>query len=130
MIKTNAIQTVGGQGRTPTLGRALFPTFSFLSHSCVTNSRHIIEQDLENPGKFKISIYSQIPIKQNEEITITYTSLLRPLLERREKLEYLWHFTCQCLRCQDPTEFGTFLGKWEWQGLTPSLALLTHTLIF
>ena len=70
-----------------------------------------MELDQKNPGKFKISIYSQVPIKSGEEITITYTSLLRPVLERREKLEYLWHFTCQCTRCQDPTEFGTFIGK-------------------
>ena len=70
-----------------------------------------MELDQKNPGKFKISIYSQVPIKSGEEITITYTSLLRPVLERREKLEYLWHFTCQCTRCQDPTELGTFIGK-------------------
>ncbi len=70
-----------------------------------------MELDQKKPGKFNISIYSQVPIKSGEEITITYTSLLRPVLERREKLEYLWHFTCQCTRCQDPTELGTLIGK-------------------
>ena len=101
LLNTNAIEVHKGQGR------AIFPTFSFLSHSCINNARHIIEPFGD---KFKISLYAQVDIEANEELTITYINLLRPTFERREKLEYLWHFVCQCPRCQDPTELGSFIG--------------------
>lgn len=104
LLKTNAIQ-VSTNGH----ARALFPTFSFLSHSCITNARHVIQQE-GSSGQFSLKLYSQVDIKKGEEIKITYTSLLRPTLERREKLEYLWHFICQCSRCRDPSECGTGLG--------------------
>ena len=100
LLKTNAVE-VNGQAR------ALFPTFSFCSHSCHNNARHVIEPMDES---FKISLYAQVDIEALEEITITYINLLRPTFERQEKLEYLWHFVCQCSRCQDPTEFGTQIG--------------------
>ena len=38
LLNTNAIEVHKGQGR------AIFPTFSFLSHSCINNARHIIGQ--------------------------------------------------------------------------------------
>lgn len=58
LLKTNAIQ-VFNNGH----GRALFPTFSFLSHSCITNARHVIQQE-GNSGKFRITLYSQVDIKK------------------------------------------------------------------
>ena len=100
LLKTNAIEVFKH-------GRALFPTFSFLSHSCINNARHVIEAADES---FKISLYAQVDIEANEEITITYINLLRPTFERQEQLEYLWHFVCQCSRCQDPTEFESYIG--------------------
>ena len=101
LLKTNAVQVNKGQAR------ALFPTFSFLSHSCITNARHVIEAQ---NNEFRISVYAQVAIAEGQEICITYINLLRSTLERRENLQCVWHFTCQCSRCKDPTELGTFLG--------------------
>ena len=40
-------------------GRALFPAFSFLSHSCANNCRHVSEFD-NNSGQFKVRLYAQV----------------------------------------------------------------------
>ena len=98
LLKTNSVEVFGGQGR------AIFPTFSFISHSCVNNSRHVVLPHFG--GGFQIYVYAQVLIQKGEEVTITYTNLLRSTFERRAKLEHFWHFTCTCPRCQDPTELG------------------------
>lgn len=45
-----------------------------------------------------------------EEITITYTDLLKDGETRRSHLKYQWHFLCNCQRCLDPTDLKSFLG--------------------
>ena len=55
-------------------------------------------------------LYSQTLIKADEELSITYTNLMRGTSERRARLQYQWHFKCQCQRCQDPKELGTYIG--------------------
>lgn len=102
LLKTNALDAAKGKGR------ALYPLFSFASHSCLNNSKHVTENDIG--GRHIIRLYSQTAISKGDEVTITYTNLLRPTCERRERLEYLWHFMCQCRRCQDPTELNIRIG--------------------
>jgi hypothetical protein len=104
LLKTNALEVCKGRGR------AIFPLFSFLSHSCVNNAKHILQPHEDGIGQV-VSVYSQCWIAKGQEITITYTNLMRPTLERRAKLEYLWHFCCQCSRCKDTTEMGTYIGS-------------------
>ena len=53
LLRINAMGV--GTGR----GRALFPVFSFLSHSCTNNCRHVTEYD-EETGRFKVRLYSQV----------------------------------------------------------------------
>jgi len=88
-----------------TAGRAFYPVFAFMSHSCTYNARHVI--DAENT----IRVYAQSPIKKGEEVTITYTSLLSCTAKRQDKLRSLWFFSCGCSRCVDPTELGTFISS-------------------
>lgn len=53
----------------------------------------------------------QVPIQKGDELTITYTNLLRGAAERRARLQHQWYFTCACQRCQDPgSDFGTFIN--------------------
>jgi len=86
-------------------GRWLLPTFSFLSHSCVCNSRFFI-----SPAG-KVVVRAQTSIKSGEEITISYFPTHRGNVIRRQTMQDLWFFTCTCLRCQDKTELGTFLSS-------------------
>ena len=80
-------------------GRALFPTFSFLSHSCCNNAKHVVKR-VKN--KYEIWLYSQKEITKGQEITITYINLLRAPRERRANLMSQWFFDCQCDRCLNP----------------------------
>jgi hypothetical protein len=41
-------------------GRAFYPTFSFMSHSCVYNARHVIARD------YTMRVYAQKRIQQGD----------------------------------------------------------------
>ena len=87
------------------VGRAMYPTFAFMSHSCNYNAKHIIGED------DMIKVFAQKHIKAGEEICITYTSLLTYFPSKQEKLENIWYFTCSCERCCDPSELGSFTSS-------------------
>ena len=53
---------------------------------------------------------AQVSIKTGEEISIQYITPLIGNVRRRPKIRKNWFFSCTCPRCQDPTEFGTFLS--------------------
>ena len=88
----------------PAQGRWIFPTFSFLSHSCVSNSRFFI-----SPGG-EVTVTAVVDIEAGQEVTISYCPPQPGNITRREKIQRLWQFLCQCERCQDGTELGTFLS--------------------
>ena len=87
-----------GEGRE---GRAMFPTFAFMSHSCHYNARHVVQ------ASGRMQVFAQKKIRAGEEITITYTGLLTYQAAKQEKLANVWFFTCTCPRCSDPTELGS-----------------------
>jgi len=82
-------------------GRWIFPTFSFLSHSCISNSRFFI-----HPGDMVV-VRTQTDVKAGTEITISYTDPFVGNVIRREMIRDLWYFSCSCERCSDVTELGT-----------------------
>jgi len=86
-------------------GRAMYPTFAFMSHSCDYNARHAIQTDNT------MQVFAQKKIKAGQEVTITYTGLLTSLPRRQDKLSSLWFFTCECDRCIDPTELGSHISS-------------------
>ena len=73
------------------VGRAMFPTFAFMSHSCNYNARHVIAGDT-------MQVFAQKRILAGEEVTITYTSLLTHFAHKQEKLATTWYFNCACER--------------------------------
>lgn len=87
------------------VGRAMYPTFAFMSHSCNFNAKHVIGED------DMIKVFAQKNIKAGQEITITYCSLLTHAPTKQEKLDNIWHFTCSCERCTDPSELGSFTSS-------------------
>ena len=92
------------QGSTQTHG--LYPTFSFISHDCVSNTRYNVH--LRKEGK--IVLRAQVDIPKGEEITIRYIPAFIGTQRRRFKLRNTWHFDCNCIRCSHPTELDTFNG--------------------
>ena len=49
-------------------GQAIFPVFSLISHSCISNCTHSVF-----PNKH-LALQARIPIKKGEELTINYIS--------------------------------------------------------
>lgn len=107
------------------LGVALFPVFSIVSHSCLPNASPVALQSR------RLVLEAKMDIAKGEEITISYISILQVLLlflsgnsvsqlifvnklqgrvKRRKKLREKWFFNCTCKRCLDPTEFGSHVS--------------------
>lgn len=85
-------------------GYAVFPTFSYLNHSCMANCRYHISHE----NKI-ITVRAMRPIMEGEEITISYIGITLGNIIRRKSFQRHWRFTCGCKRCKDPTEFETYL---------------------
>lgn len=86
--------------------RAIYVTASMMNHSCKANTRHIFLGD-----DYNFAIIATVPIAKGEQITTTYTQSLWGTLDRRRHLRTNKCFDCECNRCKDPTELGTYLGS-------------------
>merc|ERR1711892_240771 len=102
IILTNCVACRGIKGG-PDSGIGLFPVFSILSHSCLANTRRIIEDD-------HLFVKAAVPIKAGEELLTSYKNPELGSVSRRSHFPTTWFFDCNCERCSDPTELGTFLS--------------------
>jgi len=97
--------------------RALYPLVSLINHSCIPNLRHTnLLKQVSGPGLdggeiVVMRLEGQRTIPKHTELTIRYTDYMMSHLQRRRFLAEQWHFTCQCPRCRDPTEFGTMTSS-------------------
>ncbi|XP_024082974.1 protein msta-like isoform X2 [Cimex lectularius] len=91
---------------TPLSLRGLYPLAAIMNHDCSPNTRHFYSK--EDP--FMMIVVATKRIAQGEEITNTYCPLLWATNSRRVFLHMTKEFLCRCLRCQDPTEFGSYLS--------------------
>ena len=48
-----------------------------------------------------------MPIKKGEPIFTRYTTPQMGTIRRQQHLQNNWYFSCDCKRCQDPTECGS-----------------------
>lgn len=87
--------------------RALYETACIMAHECRPNTRHCFDEDLN------IVVRATVPIKKGEGITTTYIQILINTSARRNHLSFAKCFWCDCVRCRDPTEFGTYLSGWR-----------------
>ncbi|RZB38993.1 msta, isoform B-like [Asbolus verrucosus] len=85
--------------------RGLYPTAFLMSHDCVPNTNHVDEE-----GSFRLTVRASTRIEHGETITLSYAYTLQCTLKRREHLLENKFFECQCKRCSDPTEMGTYSG--------------------
>lgn len=84
-------------------GRALYPTLSVVSHSCISNTRFNV-----SPDDLSVVLRARRLIEEGEEITISYVPTIFGQPKRRQHINEEWYFDCKCPRCSDPTEFGTY----------------------
>ncbi|CAO1434181.1 unnamed protein product [Diamesa tonsa] len=85
--------------------RGLFSSAALMNHECSANT--LITLD----GGNNLRIYANRLIKKDEVITHNYTNVLNGTIERQKYLREGKYFTCQCKRCEDPTEHGTNMSS-------------------
>ena len=93
--------------KTGTLLLGLYPWTSLMSHNCIANTKITTRED------FSYVCEATIPIKAGEEIVTNYHHYHYQFYGtpyRRADLKGTWSFDCVCSRCQDPTEYGTYVS--------------------
>ncbi|XP_065365042.1 SET domain-containing protein SmydA-8 isoform X2 [Calliphora vicina] len=104
VCNTNAFETPCKVGDHETLLRGLFPLTAVMNHECTPNASHYFGKTcmvLVRAARF---------IPQGGEITTTYTKILWSNLTRCIFLRMTKNFICDCVRCNDNTENGTYLS--------------------
>ncbi|XP_068215601.1 SET domain-containing protein SmydA-8-like [Palaemon carinicauda] len=100
MIQTNSIE-VKLNGETV---QGVFPRMAMLAHDCCPNTQCIFDSDM------RAIVRSTVPIPKGAPITMCYTNIICNTIGRRQDLLISKFFECSCLRCSDPTEFGSNLS--------------------
>lgn len=104
IIRTNGVKLDTRSGQASGIG--LYPTFSLLNHNCQCNTR--TKKNADGNGSIELVATMQIP--KGHEISTRYATPQWGTIRRQQMLQSHWYFTCQCVRCQDPTECGTMLS--------------------
>ena len=103
-------------------GRVVYPTLSYISHSCVCNARYKMSKK-----DHQITVRAQSEIKKGEEITIQYVSFMHGNLKRKKTFQKTWYFECKCSRCIDPSELNTFVSALKCQQCIDGFLLPSST---
>lgn len=104
-INTNAFKILYRIDRSGDVGiSGFYPIMSLINHKCSPNTRHDIDR------KFVGRLFAARPIKNGEQIFMTYSQLLWGTSSRRMHLMFSKHFRCMCDRCIDSTEYSTNLS--------------------
>ena len=77
LIQTNAINLEKPWRGSIVSCKALYPTFSFVSHSCVSNANHVVF-----PNRH-LALQAKVLIRKGEELTISYISPIQARSEFR-----------------------------------------------
>ena len=83
--------------------RSLFPVQSLLSHSCLPNLQYI-----EAEGGRRIVLQATTKIQPGQKLTVRLTPFLQGRLSLSRRLQDQRYLSCDCPRCSDATELGTF----------------------
>ena len=86
--------------------------FGFLHYNCtfpIFEVSYILQLDIFASMFNFVQVIAAVDISKDEWITTNYVHLHLPNSLRREMLRDNWYFDCNCQRCSDSTELGTFL---------------------
>ncbi|KAJ3296659.1 hypothetical protein HDU79_006070 [Rhizoclosmatium sp. JEL0117] len=76
------------------VGVGMFPLVAMLNHSCAPNCSFV------SSTHGKMIVRTLRPVKEGEELCVSYVDLCTPRDERRGKLLETKHFWCACSRCE------------------------------
>lgn len=80
---------------------AVYHMASFFEHSCIPN----VSKSFSSKGE--IIFWAPKPIKKDTNLSICYSDALWGTAARQQHLIHTKMFRCQCIRCEDVTEFNT-----------------------
>ncbi|KAF5279280.1 hypothetical protein FQR65_LT15439 [Abscondita terminalis] len=103
VLDTNTFEVVLGDEDDTSL-KGMYPLSSMLNHSCFPNTTCYFDYNQN------MIIKATVFIEKNLEIFHCYTKLCWGTIARQEYLLKTKHFICECDRCRDATEFGTYLN--------------------
>lgn len=89
---------------------AIYPTACLMEHSCVPNCMFTFEQGVGAGNSHRLTMLAGRDIRKGEHLSIMYTHMLWGTQMRHEHLLTNKYFVCECQRCRDPTELGTYLS--------------------
>ncbi|XP_053611002.1 SET domain-containing protein SmydA-8 isoform X2 [Plodia interpunctella] len=96
---------------------ALFTNTCIMEHSCIPNTKHTFTQFAKDKNDlYRITVKVVVPVEKGNHITTMYSHALWGTQARRQHLKDTKYFACRCLRCSDPTEFGTYLSAMKCLG--------------
>jgi len=84
--------------------QGVYATASLFEHDCVANATRTFTT------RGEIVIRAAVPINRGEKISLNYIDPMWGTANRQHILSQGKFFLCQCERCKDPTELGTFLS--------------------
>jgi hypothetical protein len=98
--------------------RGIYWYGAMMSHSCIPNTNHYIDLDMD------MIVTACTDIKKGNMITTSYSSSLKTTIERRYQCKVAKCFDCNCSRCSDPTEFSSYSSALKCQKCVPSDGLV------
>ncbi|XP_044738752.1 SET domain-containing protein SmydA-8-like [Chrysoperla carnea] len=94
----------------------IYPTQFLMEHSCMPNVKHIFEQSDDPTKQYRLCVKAARNIQKGEHLLNMYTHALWGTQARLAHLKETKYFLCECARCKDPTEFGTFISALKCMG--------------
>lgn len=83
----------------------LFRQACMMEHACQPNCDFLFDRINK-----QIAVRAGCDLRKGEHLRITYTNILWGTQLRQQHLRLTKHFGCQCSRCLDPTEYGTYIS--------------------
>ncbi|XP_064213006.1 SET domain-containing protein SmydA-8 [Tribolium castaneum] len=105
VMDSNAFEVLVGFEDNQASVKGLYPLGSLANHSCCPNTCHVFDD------KQHMVVRASKFIPQGSEIFHSYSRLIWSTSARRFHLYRTKHFLCKCQRCEDPTEFGSYIGS-------------------
>ncbi|EDW60375.1 SET domain-containing protein SmydA-8 [Drosophila virilis] len=89
----------------------LFRQACMMEHACQPNCYFQFDSATQ-----RIAVRAGCDMKRGDHLKITYTNILWGTQMRQHHLRMTKHFSCRCARCEDPTEYGSYVSAMRCLG--------------
>lgn len=83
----------------------LFRQACMMEHACQPNCYFHFDAATQ-----RIAVRAGCDLKKGDHLKISYTNILWGTQMRQHHLKMTKHFTCCCTRCEDPSEYGSYVS--------------------